>query len=143
MSKQLWSHVFKSEVRVVCKNLTLDQDQVDAYFEQGQFSDGLASISDLIASVNRYWSLVMPWHLDRAKEEDRKRLDNIFFVSCEALRISGILLQPAMPDTSKKLLDMLLVDEDDRFFDNAVLNGPVEKNRTIHPAKVLFPQVKA
>ena len=102
---------------------------MDALIEQGLFADSLAAISDLISSVNRYWSHVEPWHFDLSVDENKKKLENIFYVSCEALRISGILLQPVMPSISKKLLDMLL-------------DGSNTRNRVIQPAKILFPQIK-
>lgn len=115
---------------------------MDEFIEQGLFADALIAISDLISSVNRYWSQVEPWHFDHSVDENKNKLENIFYVSCEALRISGILLQPVMPQISKKLLDMLLVAEIERSYENAILDGSNTKNRVIKPAKILFPQIK-
>lgn len=115
---------------------------MDALVEQGLFADALGAISDLISSVNRYWSHVEPWHFDLSVDENKKKLDNILYVSCEALRISGILLQPVMPSIGKKLLDMLLVAETERLYEHAILDGSITRNRIIQPAKMLFPQIK-
>ncbi len=123
-------------------NESIILDEVDHFIEQGLFSDALASISDLIGSVNRYWSQIEPWHYDRSVKENQEKLQNIFYVSCEALRISGILLQPVMPSISSKLLDTLLVDKQERFFEHAILDASIRKNRTIQPATILFPKLK-
>jgi methionyl-tRNA synthetase len=39
------------------------------------------------------------------------RLNTVIFLCTESLRISGIMLQPYMPDKAALLLDMLGVDE--------------------------------
>jgi methionyl-tRNA synthetase len=43
-----------------------------------------------------------------------EKLDNVLYLCTEALRISGILLQPYMPSKAALLLDMLGVDEKKR-----------------------------
>ena len=44
-------------------------------------------------------------------ESIKDKLDRIVFMNVETLRIAGIMLQPFMPDTASRLLDMLGVEE--------------------------------
>lgn len=45
----------------------------------------------------------------------------VLFLAAESLRISGILLQPFLPDKAARLLDVLGVAPDKRTFGHAVL----------------------
>ena len=47
------------------------------------------------------------------------RLNTVIYLAVEALRISGIMLQPYMPAKSALLLDMLGVDESKRTLEHA------------------------
>lgn len=49
--------------------------------------------------------------------EPGEDVDKIIYLAAEALRITGILLQPYMPNKAKLLLDQLGVDDSHRTFD--------------------------
>lgn len=50
-------------------------------------------------------------------------MDLVIYLCAESLRLSGILLQPVMPDKAKTLLDMLGVSEEKRTFEHAMLGA--------------------
>jgi methionyl-tRNA synthetase len=59
--------------------------------------------------------------LVKSKNPDGKpNAEKVLFMAAESLRISGILLQPFLPDKAAKLLDTLGVAEDMRTFEHAV-----------------------
>lgn len=58
-------------------------------------------------------------------------MQRIIFHTAEALRISGILLQPYMPTKARQILDMLGVQEGRRGFADAVVGGDLGYGRAI------------
>ncbi|MBQ3391674.1 MAG: methionine--tRNA ligase [Clostridia bacterium] len=78
--------------------------------EQLLFSNAFSEVFRLVSRANKYIDETMPWKL--AKDEACKdRLQQVLYNLCEVLRIVSILMQPAMPDTSAKILGYLGVDE--------------------------------
>jgi methionyl-tRNA synthetase len=57
-----------------------------------------------------------PWEntLEYAPGEPGEDVDRTIYLAAEALRMTGILLQPYMPNKAKNLLDQLGVQEDRR-----------------------------
>jgi methionyl-tRNA synthetase len=66
-----------------------------------------------VAKANRYFANNEPWKLAKS---DPARMRVVLFTTIEALRIAAILLQPIMPASMGKLLDLLGVDERKRAF---------------------------
>jgi methionyl-tRNA synthetase len=64
----------------------------------------------------------------------------VLYVTAEMVRYAAILLQPVMPASAAKLLDMLAVHEDERTFEH--LDGSPLKPETPLPAPVgVFPRL--
>jgi methionyl-tRNA synthetase len=73
----------------------------------------VAAVFDLVAETNRYFANAEPWKLARS---DPARMRLVLYVTIEALRVSAILLQPVMPGSMGKLLDLLGVPAGRRSF---------------------------
>ena len=64
--------------------------------------------------------MTSPWTMDAdTNAEADARIKVIVYLSAEALRVSGILLQPFVPDKAALLLDMLGVARDRRDLSSA------------------------
>ena len=82
----------------------------EAQMDKFQFSVALNEVFRLLDRANKYIDETTPWIL--AKSEDTKpRLLTVMKNLCECIRISAILLEPMMPDSSKAILDLLNVPE--------------------------------
>ncbi|KAG0187831.1 methionyl-tRNA synthetase [Apophysomyces sp. BC1034] len=89
-------------------------------FEDREFNKGFAAIFDMLAEANKHFTDNEPWNL--AKDPSNKaRLDNVLFYATEACRVTGILLQPVMPDKMELLLTRLGVPADKRKLADAKL----------------------
>lgn len=77
------------------------------------FHKGLEAVWQVIGDANRYIDEQAPWAL---KKTDPERMGTVLYVIAESLRRIGILLQPVMPDSMAKLLDVLGIPEDQRNF---------------------------
>ena len=73
----------------------------------------LGEIWKVVADANRYFAGQEPWAL---RKTDQDRMNTVLYVTAEVLRHVAILIQPVMPDSSAKLLDLLAVGEGERSF---------------------------
>ena len=73
----------------------------------------VGAVFDVVAETNRYFANSEPWKLARS---DPARMRLVLYVTIEALRVSAILLQPIMPGSMGKLLDLIGVPADRRTF---------------------------
>jgi methionyl-tRNA synthetase len=73
----------------------------------------LADIWAVVAEANRYFAGNEPWRLTKT---DPARRDTVLYVTAEVLRQVAILVQPVMPVSAAKLLDLLGIAADARQF---------------------------
>ena len=69
-------------------------------------ADAITEIFTLFKRCNKYIDETMPWAL--AKEEDKQeRLETVLYNLVESICVGASLLEPFMPETSKKILEQL------------------------------------
>ena len=73
----------------------------------------VGAVFEVVAETNRYFANAEPWKLAKG---DPARMRLVLYVTIEALRICAILLQPVMPGSMAKLLDLLGLAPDRRTF---------------------------
>ena len=73
----------------------------------------LGAVFETVAAANRYFANNEPWKLGKS---DPARMRLVLFTTIETLRIAAILLQPVMPVSMGKLLDLLGVEAGKRDF---------------------------
>lgn len=74
--------------------------------ERLRVADAITEIFTLFKRCNKYIDETMPWVL--AKEEEKKeRLETVLYHLVESICIGASLLEPFMPETSKKILEQL------------------------------------
>lgn len=85
---------------------TLLHTAVEEHMDTLKLSDALADIWGFISALNKYIDKTMPWVL--AKDELKKsELAGVLVHLAEGLRIISVLLTPFMPDTAKRIQDIL------------------------------------
>jgi methionyl-tRNA synthetase len=73
----------------------------------------LNAVFEVVAEANRYFANAEPWKLAKS---DPARGRVVLYTTIETVRIAAILLQPVMPGSMGKLLDLLAVPETERSF---------------------------
>jgi methionyl-tRNA synthetase len=73
----------------------------------------VASVFEIVARTNRYFAIREPW---KKANSDPGEMRVVLYTTVEVLRIVAILLQPVMPASMNKLLDLLAVPPDERNF---------------------------
>lgn len=88
-------------------------DTVRTHFDAQALHLALEAIWSLLGETNRYFSAQEPWVL---RKTDTERMDTVLYVTLEVVRIVGILVQPVMPDSAAKILDLVGQPEKARQF---------------------------
>ncbi len=109
--------------------------------EEFRVGEALDAIFTLLRRSNKYIDETEPWVLAR-DEEKKDRLQTVLYNLLESLRIAGILLEAFMPETSKKMLDLLQTEN--RSLESAAVFGGLEQgNHTMPKAEPLFARIDA
>jgi methionyl-tRNA synthetase len=102
-----------------------------------QIHQALNAVWAVVAEANRYFAGEAPWALAKT---DPARQRTVLYVTAEVVRQIAILTQPAMPQSSARLLDVLGIPGEQRDF--AMLGGGTRiKAGTVLPAPTgVFPR---
>ena len=111
---------------------------VDKHMDELKVSEALEDIFELLRRSNKYIDDTTPWAL--AKDETKTdRLKTVLYNLLESIRISAILLEPFMPETSSKIYNMLNTKK--TTFDTLEF-GSLETNIKLNEAEVLFARIQ-
>lgn len=115
------------------------KSKVESKMEQFRVGDALDEIFTLLRRTNKYIDETMPWAL--AKEENKKdRLATVLYNLLESIRISAVLLESFLPETSQKILDYLNTSK--RDFDSIDTFGQLETGiQVVKKPEVLFARI--
>jgi methionyl-tRNA synthetase len=97
----------------------------------------IGAVMETVGAANRYFANAEPWRLAKT---DPARMRVVLYVTLEALRNSAILLQPAMPSSMGKLLDLLAVPEGRRTFADVGEAGRLAPGTPLPPPAPVFPR---
>ncbi|MDT5047748.1 MAG: methionyl-tRNA synthetase [Mycobacterium sp.] len=92
-------------------------ERVRAEFDSQAMHLALEAIWLMLGAANRYFSAQQPWVLRKSESEaDQTRFATVLYTTCEAVRIAALLIQPMMPESASKLLDLLGQPQEQRSF---------------------------
>ncbi|MRH86833.1 methionine--tRNA ligase [Nocardia sp. SYP-A9097] len=112
-------------------------EQVRAEFDQQQIHLGLEHLWNTLREANRYFSAQAPWTLAKSgTPEDVAREGTILYVTMEVVRIVTLLVQPVIPGSAAKILDLL--GQTDRDF--AAIATPIQPGTALPEPEVVFPK---
>jgi methionyl-tRNA synthetase len=97
----------------------------------------LAAIWQVVADANRYFAAQEPWAL---RKSDPARMATVLYVTAETLRQVSILIQAIMPDSAKRLLDLLAVPAEARSFASLGAGGRLAPGAALPPPQPVFPR---
>ncbi|WFU49069.1 methionine--tRNA ligase [Sinorhizobium terangae] len=100
----------------------------------------LAAIIAVVSETDRYFAGQEPWAL---KKTDPERMATVLYVTAEVVRQIAILLQPFMPESAGKLLDLVAVPADKRDFAHLGEPGRLVSGTPLEAPKPVFPRYVA
>ncbi|MFG1344385.1 methionine--tRNA ligase [Xanthobacter autotrophicus DSM 431] len=97
----------------------------------------LNAVWAVVAEANRYFAAQAPWAL---RKTDPARMATVLWTTAEVIREVGILVQPVMPESAAKLLDLVAVPADERGFDRLGAGHRLPAGRTLPTPVGVFPR---
>ncbi|MFZ0715846.1 methionine--tRNA ligase [Mycobacterium sp.] len=114
-------------------------ERVRAEFDSQAMHLALEAIWLMLGAANRYFSAQQPWVLRKSETEaDQVRFATVLYTTCEAVRIAALLIQPVMPDSASKLLDLLGQSQEQRSF--AAIGARLEPHTALPAPTGVFPR---
>ncbi|KAJ8910860.1 hypothetical protein NQ315_010807 [Exocentrus adspersus] len=100
------------------ENIVQLPDICKGHYQDLNFYRVADSVVATLHSANLFFETLKPWELKKHPEKC-KELDVVLHLAIETLRVTGILLQPIIPNICNDLLNKISVGKGDRFFENA------------------------
>lgn len=100
----------------------------------------LSAVWSAIGDANRYFDSQQPWAL---RKNNPERMKTVLYVAIEVIRQVAILVQPVMPASAARLLDLLGVAESDRNFAHLGETGRLESGTALPEPAPVFPRYVA
>ncbi|WP_438748497.1 methionine--tRNA ligase [Pararhizobium sp. O133] len=100
----------------------------------------LTSIIAVVSEADRYFAGQAPWGL---KKTDPARMGTVLYVTADVVRQVAILLQPFMPESAGKLLDLVAVPADKRTFASLGEAGRLVTGTALEAPTPVFPRYVA
>lgn len=97
----------------------------------------LAAIFEVVSEANRYFASQEPWAL---RKTDFARMETVLFVTAEVLRQVAILVQPFIPESASKLLDILAVPQAERQFSSLASDHQLKSGTSMPAPEPIFPR---
>ena len=97
----------------------------------------LNDIWRVVADANRYFAGEEPWAV---RKGDPERFETILAVTSETLRVIGLMIQPFMPDSAHKLLDLLAVPSEQRLFSDIASGKHIHEGVSLPVPQPIFPR---
>jgi methionyl-tRNA synthetase len=115
-------------------------DRVRAHFDAQAMHLGLEAIWLVLGAANRYFSAQQPWVLRKsASVTDQARYATVLYTTLEVVRIAALLIQPVMPESANKLLDLLGQPDGQRTF--AAIGQRLAPETALPPPAGVFPRL--
>jgi methionyl-tRNA synthetase len=91
--------------------------KVRAHYDVPAMHLALEAVWLMLGAANRYFSAQEPWVLRKSEAAaDQERFGTVLYTTLEVVRIAALLVQPVMPDSAAKLLDLLGQPQEQRSF---------------------------
>ena len=112
--------------------------EINNAMEDFAFQRALSEIWLFLGILNRYVDLTQPWTLAK-QPEARGRLDSVLYTLGESLRFIGIVLDPFLPDSARKIRIAIGQTSEPRLADAKW--GGLVSGTLVQKVAALFPRI--
>lgn len=141
-TEQLGELVKLDSLKLLLERISEVPDKCHQHYTANSFHLVVDSVMTLLHAANNFFESTKPWELKKGNDEAIMKLETIISLTMESLRVSGIILQPIIPDFTHKLLQRLSIPHDQRFWKSTKLDlKKVSHNLTDLESNILFKRI--
>lgn len=118
-------------------------NKCEHHFDAYNFYLVVDEVIKVLHTANNFTETFKPWELRKELNASR-RLNTVLRIVFETLRITGIILQPIVPQMSSRLLDKINVDRGERTWAHLKLEllSPLDARPLREDNAILFKRIK-
>jgi len=145
---KLHEDILDDEDRWIMKEIESSKLKVESLIEEYKFRDALFEVIDLSRKGNQYMQKKEPWKKvssDKAQAtspENQKLIDNCLHLCLQLTANLAILINPFLPNTSKKMLYMMKVVDKMLDWENAGKLKLLSVGYSLRPPELLFRKIE-
>ena len=129
---------FNTDDLVLLNKVSDSLNLLRSYIDKQQLNLYTNFIVDCLFDTNKYFNDQEPWK----KKNDIKRLNTVVYVSLEMIRKISILLNPIIPETSLKVLDIFNLKQNIIKFDSLKNHKSLVAKNKIKKIDILFKKIE-
>lgn len=122
-------------------NLLASKQRIEDSLENFRFREALAEVIDVARQGNKYLQEKEPWILAKNAEENQKLIDNCLHMCLQLTANLGVLINPFLPFTAKKICHMLKLVDRVLDWENAGSLKLVSVGYSLRPPEYLFSKI--
>ena len=129
---------FNNEDLKLLNKISENVEVLRSYIDNQELNSYTSFIVDRLFDANKYFNDQEPWK----KKSDTGRLNTIVYVSLEMIRKISILLNPIMPDSSLKVLNVFNLKQNDISLDSLKNHENLIIKKKIKKINILFKKIE-
>ena len=145
----LYPELFDELDNEAIKAITNSKEKVENLIEQYKFRDALFEVIDLARTGNQYMQKKEPWILakqvdenGKIKVEAQRLIDNCLHICLQITANLGVLINPFLPFTAKKICRLLKVVDKMLEWENAGKLKLLSVGYSLRPPELLFRKIE-
>ena len=129
---------FEKEDLILLDKIGNNADVLRSNIDNQELNSYTNFIVDCLFDANKYFNDQEPWK----KKSNIKRLNTIVYVSMEIIRKISILLNPIIPETSLKVLEIFNLKQKDLIFESIKNHESLKSNDKIKKIDILIKKIE-
>ena len=130
--------IFEKDDLILLNKIADNVNSLRSYIDKQELNLYINFIVDCLFAANKYFNDQEPWK----KKSDIKRMNTIVYVSMEIIRKISILLNPIIPKTSLKVLEIFNLKQNDLVFDSIKNHESLISKNKIKKIDILFKKIE-
>jgi methionyl-tRNA synthetase len=141
----LHKEILDDKDAAILKDIESAKGKVEALLEQYKFRDALFEVIDLSRKGNKYMQEKEPWIVAKSIAENPKAqhvIDNCLHICLQLTANLAVLINPFLPTTAKKMLNMMKVVDKMLDWENAGKTNLLSVGYSLREPQLLFRKIE-
>ena len=120
-------------------NLNNEVDNLVKLIDRQDLNNYIKKVVEFSFDANKYFNDSEPWAI---KKTDPDKMSSIIYTVTEQIKNISILLNPIMPESSAKVLDIINIESKDINMNSIKRSDILNHSKKLKKIKILFPKIE-